>query len=57
MKIDIKSLRQEVEIPEKHHRIRHGLVYDFKETTCGKPHNNAEGDETCLECQIIIKNL
>jgi len=29
----------------------------YEETTCGKPHNNGEGDESCMECQIIIKNI
>ncbi len=29
----------------------------MEETTCGNPHNNGEGDETCLECQIIIRNI
>jgi hypothetical protein len=24
---------------------------------CGKPHNNAEGEESCAECQAIKLNL
>ena len=27
------------------------------ENECGNPHNNADGPESCLECQVIIKGL
>ena len=32
-------------------------AFNTEETTCGKPHNNGEGDEHCLECQITIRNI
>jgi len=37
-------------------RIERETAYE-EENRCGKPHNNGEGEGSCLECQIIKLNI
>lgn len=39
----------------KRNKIKVNKKIMNEDTLCGKPHNNA--DETCLECEVIKKNL
>jgi len=55
-KIELRNI-QGLDICHQHVSEEDWDEYAEEENACGEPHNNREGEEFCLPCQISKRNI